>query len=130
LFDKPKKPMTLSLLILLIITGLLAGLVGGALGVGGGIIIVPALIFIMGFTQHQAQGTSLAVLLFPVGILAVINYTREGFVNYRYAMVLIVAFVVGSYFGSLLSIHMPAQSLRKIFGLLMLIVGLKMIFGK
>jgi uncharacterized protein len=122
--------MGLTTLLLLIITGLLAGFVGGAMGVGGGIIIVPALVFIMGFTQHEAQGTSLAVLLFPIGILAVFNYAKSGYVNYKYALILILAFVIGSYFGSVVSVHLPDRILKKTFGLLMLIVGLKMVFGK
>lgn len=110
--------------------GILAGLVAGTLGVGGGIIIVPALVFILGLTQHQAQGTSLAVLLFPVGILAVINYSKNGFVNYKFAAILIITFILGSYLGSIISINLPGKLLKKIFGILMFIAALKMIFGK
>jgi uncharacterized protein len=117
-------------IIILVVVGISAGIIAGALGVGGGIIIVPALVFIFGFTQHQAQGTSLAVLLFPVGILAVINYYKSGYVNFKFAIILIIAFVVGSYFGSLLSVQMPDKILRKIFGILMLVVGIKMILEK
>jgi len=122
--------MTLSDILILIIIGITAGVIAGGLGVGGGIIIVPALVFIFGLTQHHAQGTSLGVLLFPVGILAVINYHKKGYVNYKFVLILVIAFILGSYFGSLLSIHMPARALKKIFGILMLIAGLKMIFGK
>lgn len=117
-------------LITLAVVGILAGVVAGGLGVGGGIIIVPALVFIFGFTQHQAQGTSLAVLLPPISILAVINYHKKGFIDYKFALVLIATFVIGSYLGSLVSIHIPAKSLKKIFGLLMLVAGFKMIFEK
>ena len=122
--------MTLYEIVLLVIVGLLAGFVGGSMGVGGGIIIVPAMVYIMHMTQHQAQGTSLAVLLFPVGILAVINYAKEGYVNFRFAVILILAFVIGSYFGSIFSVNMPDKILKKIFGLLMLFVGLRMVFFK
>ncbi|MCG8410861.1 MAG: sulfite exporter TauE/SafE family protein [Bacteroidales bacterium] len=122
--------MSINELIILIIIGFLAGIVGGSLGLGGGIIIVPALVFIMGLSQHNAQGTSLAVLLFPIGILAVINYTKNGYVNFRFALVLIIAFVLGSYLGSIISIHLPEKILRKIFGIFMLIISLKMIFYK
>jgi len=122
--------MSINEIAILIIIGFIAGIVGGSLGLGGGIIIVPALIFILGFTQHHAQGTSLAVLLFPVGILAVINYTKHGYVNYKFALILMVAFVLGSYFGSVISVHLPAKTLRKIFGVFMLLVSFKMIFGK
>lgn len=122
--------MAISDIIILVLIGLSAGFIGGALGVGGGIIIVPALVFVFGMTQHHAQGTSLAVLLFPVGILAVINYYKKGYVNFKFALILIVAFVLGSYFGSLFSISLPESTLRKLFGVLMLIAGLRMIFGK
>lgn len=119
--------MTFYQISILIFAGLIAGFIGGSLGVGGGIVIVPTLVFLLGFSQHHAQGTSLAVLLFPVGILAVINYSKSGYVNYKFAIILILAFIIGSYFGSVFSIHMPAQLLKKIFGGLMLIVGLRMI---
>ena len=114
--------MSINELIILIIIGFLAGIVGGSLGLGGGIIIVPALVFIMGFTQHDAQGTSLAVLLFPIGILGVINYAKNDFVNFKFAIVLIIAFVLGSY--------LPAKTLKKIFGIFMLIISIKMIIDK
>lgn len=122
--------MTAYEIIILCLIGILAGFVGGALGVGGGIIIVPALIFIFGFSQHYAQGTSLAVLLFPIGILAVLNYTKEGYVNYKYALVLILTFVIGSYLGSVLSINLPDKTLKRIFGVLMMVAAIKMIIGK
>ena len=122
--------MDLQQLLFLVITGLLAGFIGGALGVGGGIIIVPSLIFVFGMTQHQAQGTSLAVLLMPVGLFAVMNYHKKGFVNYKFALVLIIAFLLGSYLGSLMSIHLPAKTLKKMFGVLMLVAGIKMMIGK
>ncbi|MBN1187665.1 MAG: sulfite exporter TauE/SafE family protein [Bacteroidales bacterium] len=119
--------MTAYQITVLIFAGLMAGFVGGTLSVGGGIIIVPVLVYILGLTQHQAQGTSLAVLLFPIGILAVINYAKNGYVNYKFALVLILTFVIGSYFGSVFSIHMPEKVLKKIFGGLMLIAGMRMI---
>jgi len=122
--------MSINEIVLLLVIGFLAGVVGGSLGLGGGIIIVPALVFILGFTQHQAQGTSLAVLLFPIGILGVINYAKNGYVNYKYALILIVAFVLGSYLGSVISVHLPAKTLKKIFGIFMLVLSIKMIFDK
>lgn len=120
--------MTIYQLLILIAAGLLAGFIGGSLGVGGGIVIVPSLVFLLGFSQHHAQGTSLAVLLFPVGILAVINYTKNGYVNFKFAIVLILAFILGSYLGSIFAVHMPAKLLKKIFGCLMLFVGFRMVF--
>jgi uncharacterized protein len=118
-------------LILLIITGILAGFIAGGFGVGGGIIIVPALIFIFKMTQHEAQGTSLAVLSIPIGFLiAAANYHKKGYINYKFAIVLVVTFLIGSYLGSLASINLPAKTLKKAFGVLMLAAGLKMILGK
>jgi uncharacterized membrane protein YfcA len=122
--------MTLNQILLLLLTGTLAGFVSGAMGVGGAIIIVPFLVFFLGLTQHEAQGTSLAVLLLPIGIFAVINYAKNGLVNYKFAVILIISFVIGSYFGSILAIHIPDKTMQKSFALLLIIVGLKMFFGK
>jgi uncharacterized membrane protein YfcA len=123
--------MDLNQILLLCVIGLLAGFIAGGLGVGGGIIIVPALVFFFGMTQHQAQGTSLAVLSIPIGFLvAAANYHKKGYINYKYAVLLIATFLIGSYLGSKLSVNLPAKSLKKAFGVLMLIAGLKMILGK
>ena len=120
--------MTVYEVLMLIAIGLLGGFISGSLGVGGGIIIVPALIFLLGLTQHQAQGTSLAMMLAPIGILAAINYYREGHVNVGYAVILMIVFILGSYLGSLFAIKLPAVALKKVFGVLMLIAGIRMIF--
>lgn len=122
--------MNLSYILLLLLIGLLAGIVSGTMGVGGGIIIVPALVFVMGFTQHQAQGTSIAMMLPPVVILAAVNYFKNGYVNISAAVILMIAFIAGAYIGSEFAIHLPAQKLKKIFGILMLIAAAKMIFDK
>lgn len=122
--------MTSNEIIVLISIGLFAGLVSGTLGLGGGIVIIPALVFFLGLTQHQAQGTSLAILLFPIGILGVYNYYKAGFVNMKYTLVIVLAFIIGSYFGSLLSINLPEKFLRKIFGIGVFLISLRMIFGK
>ena len=120
--------MSASQFLILIIIGLLAGMLSGTLGVGGGLIIVPALVFILGLSQHEAQGTSLAMMLAPIGILAAFNYYREGHINVSYALILMGVFILGGYLGSLFAINLPAAALKKIFGILMLIVGLRMIF--
>lgn len=117
-------------LILLLATGLTAGIVAGFFGVGGGIVIIPALVFLFGMTQHQAQGTSLGVLLFPIGLLAVWNYHKAGYINFKYVFILVIAFVIGGYLGSLISVNLPNQLLKRLFGVLMLLVGIKMILGK
>lgn len=122
--------MNLYQLIILIIIGLLSGLLAGVFGVGGAIIVIPALVFILGLTQHEAQGTSLAFMLPPVGILATWNYWKAGHVNWKFALILSLTFVVGAYFGSQYSVNISDKILRKVFGILLLAVAVKMIFSK
>jgi uncharacterized protein len=122
--------MTIYQILFLLLTGALAGLVAGMMGVGGAIIIVPFLVFLLGMSQHEAQGTSLAVLLLPVGIFAVLNYAKNGYVNFKFAAVLVVAFVLGSYIGSVLAVHLPERLMQRIFGILLILVGLKFLIGK
>jgi uncharacterized membrane protein YfcA len=122
--------MTSNQVFLLLMTGVLAGFVAGMMGVGGAIIIVPFLVFLLGLSQHEAQGTSLAVLLLPVGIFAVINYAKNGYVNFKFAAILIVAFVLGSYLGSSLAVHLPEKLMQRIFGALLILVGIKFLSGK
>ena len=122
--------MGISSVFILIIIGFLAGLLSGFLGVGGGILIIPLLIMFLGFTQHQAQGTALFAMLPPIGILAALNYYKEGFVKYEYALVIALAFVLGGYFGSKLAISLPEQIVRRVFGLVMLIGAIKLLVSK
>jgi uncharacterized membrane protein YfcA len=122
--------MNISELIIIITIGVLGGFVSGAFGIGGGIIIVPALVFLAGMNQHQAQGTSLAMMLAPIGILAVINYYNSGYVNIKFAVILMVAFLAGSFFGSKLAIQFEGKLLRQLFGILTIIMGVKLVFGK
>jgi uncharacterized protein len=122
--------MSTNEIITLVLIGLSAGVLSGLLGIGGAIIMVPALVFFFGMTQHQAQGTSLAILLFPVGFLAFWNYYREGYVNFRIAVITMLAFFIGGYLGSLAAIHLPARSLKIGFGILIIFLGFRMIFTK
>lgn len=122
--------MSVATIALLVIIGVLAGMLSGFVGVGGGLIIVPALVYMLGMTQHQAQGTSLAVLLLPVGILAVMNYHRSGNLDWKFALIISVAFILGGYFGSKISLALPAETVRKIFGVVMMLGALKLIFGR
>lgn len=122
--------MTVEQLIILICIGLLSGMLAGMLGVGGAIIVIPALVIFLGLSQHQAQGTSLAFMVPPIGILAAWNYWKAGYVNWKFALVLSLTFVVGAYLGSLYSVHISQRILRKIFGILLLGVAIKMIFSK
>jgi uncharacterized membrane protein YfcA len=122
--------VSLNDVIILILIGLSAGIVSGLLGVGGAIIIVPALVFFFGITQHQAQGTSLAILLFPVGFLAFWNYYKHGYVNFKIALIVIIAFFVGGYLGSLIAVRVPERFLKITFGILIIMLGFRMIFKK
>lgn len=92
--------------------------------------MVPAMVFFLGLSQHSAQGTSLAVMLPPVGILACINYYKAGALDWKFALIIAVTFVVGGYFGSKMAIAIDQRMLRKIFGVMMLLAALKLIFGK
>jgi uncharacterized membrane protein YfcA len=122
--------MTLTQVLLLLLIGLMGGTISGALGVGGMIIIVPSLVFFMGLTQHQAQGTSLAMMLLPIGFLGVMNYYKAGHIKVSYALIMMAAFIIGSYLGSKFAVQIPAKSLKQIFGVLLILIGFKMALGK
>jgi uncharacterized protein len=113
-----------------VILGLLAGALSGLVGLGGGFVIVPALVFIFGFSQHQAQGTTLALLVPPIGLLAAWTYYRQGFVDIRVAALIAVGFVVGSLLGARYAMTVSNETLEKVFGVALVLIGLKMIIGK
>src|SRR5512135_2190666 len=106
----------MSFWLLLVVIGLLGGFASGLFGVGGGIVIVPALIYWAGFTQHKATGTSLAVLLPPIGLAAAIEYYRHGNVDVRAAMILATMMIVGSWVGAYVANRLPGPYLRLAFG--------------
>lgn len=114
--------------IIFLLIGLVAGAVSGLLGLGGGIIVIPALVMFAGFTQHEAHGTSLGLLLPPIGILAVYNYYNEGLVNVKAAGLMIITFLVGSYITSKFAVDVPEQWLKKIFGVFLLAYSIKLFF--
>lgn len=122
--------MSTSVLLILIGIGILTGVMAGMLGIGGAIIMIPALVFLLGLSQQTAQGTSIAVMLPPVGIIAAYNYYKAGHVDIKYAVVLAICFLVGSYFGSKLALNMPQAVLKKIFGILLLLVAARMLLSK
>jgi hypothetical protein len=122
--------MSTSMILILIVIGTITGVMAGMLGIGGAIIMIPALVFLLGISQQTAQGTSLAVMLPPVGIIAAYNYYKAGHVNIRFAIVLALFFLVGSYFGSKLALNIPQEALKKIFGILLLLVAAKMLLSK
>lgn len=122
--------MTLQIILSLILIGILAGVLSGLVGVGGGIIMVPLLVMFFGFNQHQAQGTSLAVLAVPVTAVAVLNYYKEGQINVKYAAIIAVFFVVGSIFGSKFALTLDQKLLKKIFAVVLLVIAGKMLLDK
>ncbi len=113
---------------LLVIVGLVAGTLSGLLGVGGGIILVPALVYMWGFSQHLAQGTTLALLVLPIGLLAAYKYYVEGNVNLSFVAFLAAGFFVGGLLGAYLAHAVPDVFLKRIFGVFFLFVALRMIF--
>jgi uncharacterized protein len=123
--NKPYK-MTVQIILLLVIIGLSAGILSGLVGVGGGIIVVPALVFFLGFTQQQAQGTSLGLLLLPVGILAVLNYYKQGHIDIRVVGIMALAFVVGGWLGSKWALSLPEETVKKIFAIILFYSAIKM----
>jgi uncharacterized membrane protein YfcA len=122
--------MEIGTLILLIIIGFAAGFVGGLIGVGGGIVVIPALVILLGMTQGQAQGTNLAMMIPPIGILAAYNYWKNDMVNIKFALILAATFIIGGYLGSKVSVQIPQVTLKKVFSILLIIVAIKMFFGK
>jgi uncharacterized membrane protein YfcA len=120
--------MSTQTVILIIIVGLAAGILSGLIGVGGGIIIVPALVFLLSFGQHQAQGTSLGMLLLPSGIFAVINYYKQGYIDLKVVFILFVGFLIGGYLGSKISLSLSEAAVKKIFAVVLVIIAGKMLF--
>ena len=123
-------PMSFSTFIVLIIIGLLAGMLSGFVGVGGGILMIPLLMIFLGLSQLEAQGTALVAMLPPIGILAAINYFKSGYVKWEYAVVIALTFVVGGYFGSKLSLSLKPEIVKKVFGVVMLFAAIKLSFTK
>lgn len=125
--------MDLQTVIILVLTGLAAGILGGMVGVGGGIIIVPALVYFLGFNQHTAQGTSLGLILLPVGILGFLQYYNSCKalgepIDFKVIALIAVGFVAGSFWGSKIAVSLPQDTVKKIFAILMILVAVKMLF--
>jgi hypothetical protein len=125
----PENKINMQTLLILIFIGLIAGFLGGMVGIGGGLIIVPALVLMLGMNQHNAQGISLTMLLFPVGILGVMNYYKKGYVDFKYAGLIAVGFFVGSYIGSKYSLSLPQETVKKIFAILMIILAIRILLS-
>jgi hypothetical protein len=122
--------MTYTTIIILVVIGLLAGILSGIVGIGGGLIIIPMLILFLGTSQHVAQGTSLAVMLPPIGFLAALNYYKAGFVEWKFAVIIAITFIIGGYFGSKFAIGISPSILKKVFGALLFIAAIRIIFSR
>lgn len=122
--------MSLTTILILLVIGAITGVMAGMLGIGGGLVVIPALVMVMGMSQQSAQGTSLAMMLPPIGIIAAYNYYKAGYVDIRIALFLAIAFIIGSYFGSKIAVKLPTDVLKKIFGVFLLLVAVKMLFWK
>ena len=124
--------MKMNTILILIIVGLVAGIFSGLFGVGGGVIMVPLMVFALGYTQHQAQGMSLAVLAVPVTFIAAYTYhtTGETPLNFKNALIIASCFVVGAFFGSKFALNLNEVLLKKIFSILLVLVAIKMFFSK
>src|ERR1700733_3837729 len=120
--------MSAQTFIVIIVIGLVAGMLSGLVGIGGGIIIVPALVLFLGFSQHQAQGTSLGILLLPAGIFAAINYYKKGYIDVKVVVLLFVGFLIGGYLGSKISLSLSEAAVKKIFAIVLIIIAGKMLF--
>jgi len=120
--------MNMGTLLGLLLVGLITGLLSSMVGIGGGIVIVPTLVFLFAMSQKMAQGTSLAMLLPPIGILAVVNYYKAGYVDFKVAAILCVSFVAGAYIGSKLALNLPDAVIKKVFAVFMILVAAKYLF--
>jgi uncharacterized membrane protein YfcA len=116
--------------IIFIAIGVVIGVLSGIVGLGGGILVVPVLRYFFGYSQTMAQGTSVAMLLPPIGILAAYQYWRHGQMNILVALLLAAGFIVGGYFGGMIAVKLPVLTLQRIFGAFLLIVALKMLISK
>lgn len=116
--------------LLYLLLGLAAGGISGLIGIGGGVIIVPALVFIFKMSQHQAQGTTLALMVPPIGLLAAWMYYKHGYVNLKAAAFVALGFFIGGFFGARIATFLPNLILRRIFGIALLLIALRMIFFK
>lgn len=122
--------MNITAVLGLLIVGLAAGVLSSLVGIGGGTVVVPALVIFFAMSQKMAQGTSLAMLLPPIGILAVINYYKAGFVDFRIAAVLCISFLIGGYLGSKIALGLSETVIKKIFAVFLLILSVKYFLDK
>lgn len=122
--------LVMTQLLLYVLLGLVAGAISGLIGLGGGVIILPVLVFGFGLSQHEAQGTTLALLVPPIGLLAAWTYYKQGYVDLKIAGLIAVGFLLGSLWGAKLAVGVPNAVLEKVFGMGIILIGLKMLLAK
>ncbi len=122
--------MSVSTFIILTLIGIFAGILSGMIGLGGGVVMIPAMLFLLAMDQKTAQGTSVAVMLPPIGLLAAYNYYKAGYVNMPYALIIAVTFMLGGYLGSKLALQLPENIIRKVFAFILVVVAGKLFFTK
>jgi uncharacterized membrane protein YfcA len=116
--------------LILVVIGLVAGFLSGIMGLGGAIILIPALVLFLAMDQRMAQGTTIAIMLPPIGLFAAFNYYRAGYVNVKYALIIAVVFMLGGWLGSKLALNIPVSALKKIFAAVLALIAVKMAFVK
>jgi len=117
-------------IIILLCVGVVAGFLSGLIGIGGGIIIVPILVYYFTMNQKMAQGTTLFMFMLPIGFLGVYNYYKEGQIDFKSALIMSLTFIIGSYFGSKTALVIDTKLVKQIFGAMIVLIGLKMLFNK
>ena len=121
---------TMTNILLYVVLGLVAGVFSGLIGIGGGLIIIPVLVLLFGMSQHMAQGTTLALMVPPIGLLAAWVYYKNGFVDLKVAAFICLGFFVGGLIGAKFATDIPEITLKRIFGIVLLLASIKMIWGK
>jgi uncharacterized membrane protein YfcA len=120
--------MNIFVMLGLLLLGIIAGYFSGLVGIGGGVIIVPALVLLFGFTEHTAQGTTLALLIPPIGLLAVLSYYQKGYVDIKTAAIICIGFVIGGFIGGKMAVGLSESVLKKTFAITLIAIGAKMLF--
>lgn len=120
--------MSISYIVGIILIGFGAGVLSSMVGIGGGIVIVPTLVLLFGMSQHTAQGTTLAMLSFPVSLVAAWTYTKKGMVDWKVAMILCVGFIIGGYLGSKQAVNLSPHIIKKVFAIIMIAIAVKYLF--
>lgn len=122
------KHMSIAFIVGILVVGLLAGFMSSLIGIGGGIVIVPMLVLLFGLNQKEAQGTSLLMLSLPVALIGAYNYYKNGYANWKIALMLAATFVIGGYLGSKVVLNMDMTVVKKVFAVFMIVIAIKYLF--